>query len=154
MERNLTCATLNVRGLRNKEKRRKIFYWLQKRKYDVIYLQETYCTESFLTSFNRDWKGSVFHSVSLSEHSKGCCILISDRIKCDVVNQQNTQDGRAVLVNANINDRLYTLVCTYAPNILKQRVEFLSHLKSWIQKYCLSEDNMIIGGDFNCWILH
>ena len=150
MEKNLTCVTLNVRGLRDKEKRRKLFYWLQRNNYDIICLQETYCTEEFLPNFNRDWKGAAFHSLSTSEHSKGCCILLSHKIKHDIISKQNTNDGRAVLLNVDINDKLYTLVCAYAPNALKQRIEFFRNLNSWIQKYCLSEDYMIIGGDFNC----
>ena len=36
--------SLNVRGIRSAKKRKALFMWLNVRKYDIIFLQETYCT--------------------------------------------------------------------------------------------------------------
>ena len=43
---NLTCITLNIRGLKNKTKRISVFKLLKQWKYDVIALQETYLSNS------------------------------------------------------------------------------------------------------------
>ena len=37
---DLSCITLNVRGLNNIRKRRQVFRWLHGRKFQVIFLQE------------------------------------------------------------------------------------------------------------------
>ena len=40
MAYNLSCTTLNVRGLNNARKRRQVFRWLNERRFQVIFLQE------------------------------------------------------------------------------------------------------------------
>jgi len=67
-----------------------------------------------------------------------------------VISEYKSNDGRSILLNVKLNNHPYTLVCVYAPNILKQRIEFFVRLKHWIQKHCLNDDYLIIGGDLNC----
>ena len=45
-------VSLNVRGVRG-DKRYSIFRWLKDKKYDICLLQETYCTDNFVSKFNR-----------------------------------------------------------------------------------------------------
>ena len=53
----LKIATLNVRGLHDHSKRRKLFHWLKQLNYDIVFLQETYCTQNFVKVFNSTWDG-------------------------------------------------------------------------------------------------
>ena len=47
MAEKLNIVTYNVRGLNNSTKRREIFYYLHKKDYDVMLLQETHgCVNS------------------------------------------------------------------------------------------------------------
>ena len=41
---NLKLASLNARWIRSSTKRKALFTWLNERKYDIIFLQETYST--------------------------------------------------------------------------------------------------------------
>ena len=74
---DIKIVSLNERGIRG-EKRHSVFRWLNEKKYDVCFLQETYCTDNFVTTFKRGWKGEVFHATSDSSHSRGVCIMLRD----------------------------------------------------------------------------
>ena len=39
---NLSCVTLNVRGLNSECKRSQVFRWLHGRKFQIVFLQEVY----------------------------------------------------------------------------------------------------------------
>jgi len=147
---SLLCATINVRGLNEPEKRKRLFYWLEDKSYDVIFLQETFCTNNFVNVFNRDWKGKTCHATTNSKHSRGVSILFSNKRNINIVNSKYLDNGRALLVNVDIDDEHFTMVCLYAPNELKQRTEFFTEMKQWIVQNNLNEDRLIIGGDLNC----
>ena len=72
----INIITINVRGLNNRTKRRKLSIWLKDNNYHIAFLQETYCVNSMVTSFNQDFDGDVYHSVTTSSHSKGVAIYI------------------------------------------------------------------------------
>ena len=40
----LKHVTINARGIRSSEKRRIIFHWICEKKYDIVFLQETFLT--------------------------------------------------------------------------------------------------------------
>ena len=40
---NLNIISYNVRGIANNEKRKEIFHYLNKKAYDIVFLQETQC---------------------------------------------------------------------------------------------------------------
>ena len=63
----LRLVSLKCRGYA--EKRHKIFRWLADHKYNIIPIQETYCTQSVIYKFNYDWYSEVLHSICNSEQS-------------------------------------------------------------------------------------
>ena len=146
----LTCVTLNVRGLNNYQKRKRLFTWLESKHYDVIFLQETFCTENFKQEFDRDWKGKAYHAVTTSKHSKGVCILFSSKKKLEVIKLMTKDDGRVLFMNVNIDDENFSLINVYAPNNVKHRGEFLKSINHWILEHNVNDHRLILGGDFNC----
>lgn len=59
--------------------------------------------------------------------------------------------GRFIILKADIKDKTYVLINVYAPNKDKDILSFFNNLLATLQKENLdSEDNIIIGGDFNC----
>ena len=59
--------------------------------------------------------------------------------------------GRYIIVKAVIQDKTYVLINIYAPKKDKDLINFLKNLFAILQKENLeSEENIIIGGDFNC----
>ena len=53
---SLTIATINVNGLRNNKKRELVFNWLVSKKYNIICLQETHCSDTDIEQWTSDWK--------------------------------------------------------------------------------------------------
>ena len=104
---NLNICSLNVRGLRNKNKRNVLFEWVKSKNFDVICLQETYCTPDFVNEFNRLWDGQVFHSCSNTSHSKGVAMLINTKQNLTIIEKVSDEYGRKMLVKMKINDEIF-----------------------------------------------
>ena len=147
---NLKIVSVNARGLNKSDKRVKLFTWLKDRKTDIVFLQETFCTCKTRAYFNSNWKGKVFHSLSDSSHSRGVCILISEKLNFVVKNEHSSIDGRRLLINGSLENEDVSLSCIYAPNNINDRKLFFNRLKRWLNLYAQNKSNLIIGGDFNC----
>ena len=143
-------ATLNVRGLCNHVKRRKLFYWLKELNYDVVFLQETYCRQSFTSCFNNSWNGEIIHAVTDSAHSRGVCMLIKAKSNIEVIDSYPSSDGRSLICNIKIKGIILTLVNIYAPNSECERKSFFTKIESLIDTHALNKNNLILSGDFNC----
>lgn len=146
----IKCTTLNVRGIRDVNKRRKLFHWIESINSDITFLQETYCTNDLVEEIEKDWHGKVINNVSDSVHSRGCMVLFSHKFECTILDFHLFDDGRTFLVNIMINECVFTLVCCYAPNVLKARCIYLNNLWGWIKQFCQNDKAIICAGDFNC----
>jgi len=146
----LLCITLNVRGLHEFDKRSKLFQWLEEKSFDIIFLQETFCTPDFVACFNRHWKGKAYHATTNSSHSRGVSILIPSKRNIDVCNHYHTNDGRTLLLNVQINNEPYSLVNMYAPTNPTGRTDYLRNTKNWITQHSHTIDRLIAAGDLNC----
>ena len=69
--------SLNVRGVRAATKRKVLFTWLNERRYDIIFLQETYSTVDVedICIWRTPWRGKLFFAHG-SNHSCGVMILV------------------------------------------------------------------------------
>ena len=146
----MEIITLNVRGLNNPIKRQTIFHWLEDRKFDIICLQETFCTAESEHDITSDWKGASFHCLSNSKHSKGVSILLNEKFNHNVKSCHSNNDGRQLVLNFEHCGHTYCVSCIYAPNDVKYRKDFLSKSKKWIIDKCENDNSLIICGDFNC----
>ena len=126
-----------------------LFEWIRNKKFEIIALQETYCTEDFIDKFNSDWDGQVWHSPATSSHSIGTCILIPKEFNIEIINVYNDKAGQIVILNFMYLDDILTIANIYAPNDKSQRIQFLKELPSCIVKSCQGVDNMFVLGDFN-----
>ena len=64
--------SLNVQGIRSSTKRKALFCWLAKRKYDIVFLQETYSTIDIESVWRTQWQGKLYFSHG-SNKSCGSC---------------------------------------------------------------------------------
>ena len=145
----LKLLSYNCRGLNDHVKRRRLLLWLKEQEVDVIFLQETFCTQKLEPFFKTDWNGSVFHCITNSSHSRGVAILFSEKFKGQVLNSFSSNDGRILLLNVQINDDIVTLVSAYAPNIEIEKIEFYLKLQNFIKSNSDNIQNLIVAGDFN-----
>ena len=143
---DLKIITLNVRGLRQPKKRNALFEWLKHKKFDIICLQETYCTCNSEASFNKAWNGKIFHSISNSMHSRGVCTMISNSVNCKVLKSECDNEGRKLMIKLNVNDQILNIINIYAPNCVSERRTFIENLS--VQSF-IAQDATILMGDFN-----
>ena len=139
--------SLNVRGLRNRVKRRSIFCFLKDQKCDVYFLQETYSEPKDENIWRSEWGGDIFFSHG-SLHSRGVCILLNPSLNCTFENIHKDQSGRIISINLNFNSNNFSLCNIYAPNDQRQQQEFIHNLSTYLMANTDIE-NLLIGGDWN-----
>lgn len=76
-------------------------------------------------------------------------VLFNDKIKINIMNVRKFIDGRRILINFEIDSKIFILVNIYVLNDVNKRCEFFKKLKVFILKNCINE-NIILCGDFNC----
>ena len=146
---DLSISSLNVRGLKCKEKRTVIAQWFQDNKIDVLMLQETFCSKKFKSKFNREWRlisEKIKHCYTDSNHSRGVTIIFRKGLNVKMISKFRSNDGRKLLLNCSIGQNKYSFVNIYAPNITKDRISFLKDTSAWIQKN-ITEDKEAFHSD-------
>ena len=144
----INIMSLNIRGLNDEKKRRKIFRWLENNKCDILLFQETFAQKEFPKSDAINWV--IKHNLSNSSHSRGVAIGIHNKINFNIQNIHKRNDARAILINVTIENTDMTICNIYAPTDVSQRKEFFNNIKNWIIRFADHPDNIVIGGDFNC----
>lgn len=140
---NLNICSLNVRGLRNKIKRKTLFYKFSKERYDIICLQETYITHNDIIQWELEWGGKIFYSTA-TNHSKGQVILVRKHFPYEVNCTLSTQ--RIVAIEVHLEENNLHIVNVYGPNAEDEKAAFFRDV--YICKE--NSNNEIICGDFNC----
>ena len=140
----LSLLTLNVNGIRDRSKRDGLVQWLRSLpvKVDVICLQETHCVS--LTECSSWFSSSGFLSVLApgSIHSCGCVVLYRPSIS---LLKSWSADGRFLQCEFSFHDKIFRVVCVYAPNCNPARDLFFDGLHSRIDPSIPT----VLAGDFN-----
>lgn len=139
----INCISLNVKGINNPIKRKKVITYLKKLKADIVFLQETHLTDIEHVKLKRDWIGKVYYS-SFSSSARGVALLINKNLRFQLVSEEKGKCGRFILINCIINTNRLTLASIYGPNT--DDPVFFNNL---IMKMAAAEGNCVLGGDFN-----
>ena len=150
MASHTNIFSLNIRGLNDASKRRRIFKWLETNKCNIALLQETFCQKEFPKSDHPNW--IIKRNLSNSSHSRGVAIMFHNNTKIDIHNIHKKDDARAILINLKIDNKDMSICNLYAPTDVSQRKEFFNNIKNWILRNTDHPNNLILGGDFNCGI--
>ena len=116
---NFGLLSLNARGIRTFEKRKALFQWLSKDKADIIFLQETYSTVDVET-----------HG---SEHSRGVLILIKERLNFELKSCMHDNEGRFIILKANVQEQPFVFVNIYAPNKTSEQCTFFQDIQNELE---------------------
>ena len=144
MADKICITSLNVRGLRARDKRLKLFKWLKEtHKTDVVFLQETHSTFSDENLWRDEWQGDIYFSHG-EQNARGVCIMTNVSHTCHSVISSDT--GRHVMIDITISDRRMTIMNIYAPN--RDDPGFIQNIIEVIES--VDNDDKILGGDFNC----
>ena len=142
---NWQVSTYNCRGLRDKCKRQKVFKWLREKKQDVYFLQETHSCVGDEVKWQNEWGGTMVCSHGTKD-SKGVMVLIRNNSDTEIVKVESiVENGRVLVVEANIKGLKVLLVNIYAPN--EDSPDFFKHVLCEVSSK--GATNIIIGGDFN-----
>ena len=149
----IKITTINVRGLRDRKKRLILTNWLKRKDFHIVCLQETYVTQEILRDIERDFHdlGKLYISYSESSHASGVGTLISHKLSSwKVINVNKDENGRMILLNIkNINNEVYSIGSFYAPNILQQRIHFITECHKFLLDHAVNRNRMVVAGDFN-----
>ena len=149
-EFKLIHCTLNVKGLNNQNKRRQIFQYCRLKKFDVIFLQETFITKNIIKIVEKDWNGISIHALTDSSHSRGVSILFKKSINPEILTTHHSSDGRLLFVNVKIKNEHFSLLNMYAPNNPSERKHFFKKSEKWLHDNSADINYMICSGDLNC----
>ena len=140
MSDKLKISTLNVRGLRQNNKRRKVIKLLEDSKSDIILLQETHINEC------KEWKGKCFFNF-LDTSSAGVAIFINTSFQGVIERFHSNNDGRICYVDLTFSNQEIRVICVYAPINPVDRKTFFSYS---LPPFFSSTRVNILAGDMNC----
>ena len=140
----LEIASLNVRGLQDNNKRKRIFQTFRNSKFDIILLEENHSTDEDVIPWKKDWIGRAFFS-SLNSTKSGVAILCKESKNFKVEFENSDKAGSIISVTVETQKNKFQITNLYAPNIPLQRKSFFDKLKSYVTpKY-----EVTLGGHFN-----
>ena len=142
--------SLNVRGIRERDKREQIFSWCKDKKADIVFLQETFSTRDIEDRWSSMWDGSIYFSHG-SNHGKGVLVLISPMVDIEVIQVLQDTEGRYIFIDCKIQGVRLILGNVYFPtrNHEKDQLIFLRKLRNILDRLNKNEYPVIVGGDFN-----
>ena len=98
--------------------------------------------------WKNEWGGEIIMSHG---NPNSLAILFKKGADCIIHAKILDTVGRFVILKAKIKDKIYVLINIYAPNKDMDTVDFLNNLRMILHNENLDEeDNIIIGGNFNC----
>ena len=106
---NLKVISLNVRGIRNQNKRRANFCYLKQQKATIFCLQETYSQPDDEKIWSAEWRGEIFFCRGTVQ-SKAVCILLNPNstFNFDVI--QRDHQGRILISKLKICEEIFFIV--------------------------------------------
>ena len=117
MRKLYPISSLNVRGLDNNEKRRKIFQWLRKKKFSIYMLQEVHCAERSFKTWAAEWGYKTFFS-GLASNKAGVAILFNNNFTFKVLRPICNKEWRYIIIDLEVGELILTICNIYAPNLV------------------------------------
>ena len=124
MSRMLKLLFLNVRGLRNGNKRRAIFSYLKSQKVKILCLQENYSSPEDKKLWSAEWGASIIYSHGTT-HSKGVCILLNPSSPFNLSSIQVDPEGRFLIAKLTIEEKYFFITNIYGPNNFHDQDNFI-----------------------------
>lgn len=140
----LKVSSCNARGLRQQRKRRQVFSFLHRHRRDIFCIQETHSTREDEKYWANEWGGKVVFNHGTSS-SRGVCVLFNPTLTFIIQKCWTCNSGRAIILDICINQKNFTLVCLYGPNLDDPTFFDLVNL----QIVNFPWDSVVIAGDFN-----
>lgn len=144
----LRVGSLNVNGIRDRNKWLLLKESIELKELNVMFLQETHSDVNNEVDWGlwSDGQYVLSHGTNLSA---GVAIVFSKKLNVNILLVNELERGRLLLVKAKIKDMCFVFVNIYAPNVGRDRIKLFEKLNDTLCS--LSRDVfLIVGGDFNC----
>lgn len=142
---NLSVCSYNVRGLGQKNKRTKIFKFLEKKQINVCFLQETHSKPEVESQWTKECSKYDIHFSGRSSSSGGIGILLDKSLQFTMVYHKEIIPGKIQTLKLNVNDHDIVFINLYGPN--NDDPSFFDTLFEFLGQN--EDEEFIIGGDFN-----
>jgi len=139
----LNIYSINANGLKDVDKFKSLCALLGEWKSDFCLIQESFWTDEFVDGIKHIWNGHIYTCNTKTNHA-GVAILVSAKWKNNVKLVHKDDIGRTLIVEVKNDDFEIKLMSVYAPTQSKDRITYFEYLSQYI-----SDNNVIIGGDFN-----
>uniref|UniRef100_A0A8C0N2K8 RNA-directed DNA polymerase n=1 Tax=Canis lupus familiaris TaxID=9615 RepID=A0A8C0N2K8_CANLF len=140
----LSIVTLNVNGLNDPTKRRRVSDWIKKQDPSICCLQETHFRQKDTYSLKiKGWR-TIYH-LNGPQKKAGVAILISDKLKFTPKTVVRDEEGHYIILKGSIQQEDLTILNIYAPNV--GAAKYINQLLTKVKKYL--DNNTLILGDFN-----
>ena len=145
----LKIATLNVRGFRNKKKRKVLLHRFKREKYDVICIQDTHLTASDEYLIKKEWHGD-FHFSKGTNKQNGLLTLFNKNTVSNIDELLLSSD-RILISQITVEELTLFIINIYGPCNLQEKKKFLETLNNEVTSIYkkFTSDNIIVCGDFN-----
>ncbi len=143
-----SIVTLNINGGCSPLRKAQVKSLVQHKRFDIVLLQETRCSPSCVSEWNRMMKGQWFFS-SLACSRAGVAVYLHHSFCAQGVAFKEIIKGHLVLVNFFFNGYKHTILNVYSPSNSTERFNFFTQLDFTLTH--LDFDGIVcLIGDFNC----
>lgn len=133
-----------MRGIRDFEKRKQLYYFIKNQEIDIMFLQETHCTDRVQNLWSKQWGSNIYCSNGTS-NSCGVMVLFKRDLPIQVIKTVKDGAGRLIVLECKFEAETFLLSNLYAPN--QDSPGFFLQAFSLIEEF--GTVNKILGGDFN-----
>ena len=145
MQKDIKFISLNVNGLNNPIKRKKVMNVMKKERAQIIYLQETHLSRQDNEKLKMFGYTRLYYSTFKHTSKRGVTILIHNSVQFECQKEISDQKGTYIILKGKLDNQMVTMVNVYAPP--KSKIFFFRNL---INKIVTEMDGILIwGGDLN-----
>lgn len=145
MSFDLKIASLNVNGLSNPVKRKRVLAKLRRDGTQVAFLQETHMSKQEHDKFKTFGYSNTFHSWCKNSRKRGVATLISNSLNFELISEKVDKEGRFIIVKGRIDNVFVTFANVYVPPESDRK--FFKLLFDAI--ISVSEGILVCAGDWN-----
>ena len=103
-----------MRGLRNQDKRRELFYYF-KEKADILCVQESHSVKEDEHIWENEFKGTLKFAHGQTD-SRGVFVAIKKNVNCEITQSIADSQGRYIIVQIKVGEEYFIIINLYAPN--------------------------------------
>ena len=136
----------NVNGIGNFTKRKDVLNYLRDDKYDICFLQETHLLTRTENHVRSEWGYNVWLA-GATTNANGVAILFSPTFEYKLYDAHRDPNGCYIALDIELLNKRITMINIYGPSD-RDTPEFIDKIIQVIND--IGNDNIIVGGDWNC----